>query len=330
VRTSPSTTPPAERPDSPRTAPARPLVCVVGADGTVGGVLAPALGARRVVYGPVREGEVHASACGPLLRSADVVVTAHGFRIRPGCSYREYRASHEEATATLVPHLRPGALLVHVSSTSVLGTGVGLGAASPPRPEAYPSPAYGRAKLEEERFLERAARQRGFRLVFLRPATVYSAEGAGMVRTLVRLARRGVALRLYPRDARHHLVHGDLLAEVVRRVIARDDLPSPSTFVVAEPWTVTNRQLEALVRPALRRASVPVPLPVPLLAAILRRTFHSRHPALDLRTKGEIFGVLSMDTVYDPSETFRVLGIDPARWTMDRTLVAVVAEALRA
>lgn len=309
-------------------APRTPLVVVVGADGFVGGGLARALAAERVVYREPRGGEVHVSRCAELLGSADVVVTAHGFRVRPGCGYEAYRRTHAHATAAVLPAMRRGALLLHVSSASVLGAGVGLGNRAVPNPRTFPCAAYATAKLEEDRYVERAAAEGGLRAILLRPAVLYAPGGAGMVDTLLRLARRGVTLRLYPRAARHHLCHMDLLAEVARRAIARPDLPSMTTLVVADPFTVTNAQLEALTSPARRRARLTVPLPLPWMSALLRRSPASTRPALDLRTRGEIFAVLHMDTVYDPSETFRLLGIDPADHALERSLQRVVAEAL--
>ena len=86
-------------------------------------------------------------------------------------------------------------------------------------PKTFPSPAYALAKFEEDCYLERVAAERGFQVVFLRPAVVYSRQGAGMVDTMLKLAKRGIALRLYPREARHHLVHMSLLADVARRII---------------------------------------------------------------------------------------------------------------
>lgn len=309
--------------------PTERLIAVVGADGFVGGGLARALGARRIVYGPATGDEVHVSGAEALIRQADVVINCGGFRVRPGCSWAEYRQSHQGATSAFVPWLRKGALLVHTSSASVLGRGVGLGNRAPPNPATFPSPAYATAKIEEDQFLEKAAAERGFRVIFVRPAVVYSPEGAGMVGTLLRLAQRGISLRLYPREARHHLVHMDLLVDVERRLIEREDLPSGSCLVVADPYTVTNRQLEAMVHRALPKANLVIPLPVHWLSAALRRTFHSHDPRLDLKTRGEVFGVLAMDTVYDPSETFQLLGIDPARYSIEKTLEPLIAESLR-
>jgi nucleoside-diphosphate-sugar epimerase len=307
---------------------AAPARVVVGADGFVGGGLAGALGGQRVVYrrDPLA-GEIHVSRCAPVLGEADVVVVAHGFRVRPGCGYAEYRRSHEEATAAILPLVRRGALVLHVSSASVLGTGTGLGDRTTPNPATFPSPSYATAKLEEDRLVARVAAERGLRVVFLRPAVLYAPGGAGMIDTLLRLAQRGVALRLYPRAARHHLCHLGLLGEVARRVVARPDLPSGTTLVVADPYTVTNAELEAMVA-ARGGARVTVPLPLPWMSALLRRAPASRNPRLDLRTRGEILGVLHMDTVYDPSGTFSLLGIDPVEWGLERTLRPVLSEAL--
>jgi nucleoside-diphosphate-sugar epimerase len=305
------------------------LTAVVGADGFVGSGLASALGAKRIVYGPTQDGDVHIARAKELFRQADVVINCGGFRIRPGCDYGDYQRSHEGSTSAFTPWIRKDALLLHISSASVLGKGQGLGNQTLPNPETFPSPAYALAKLEEDRYLERAAEQHGFKVVFLRPAVVYSRQGAGMVDTTLKLAKRGVALRLYPRDARHHFVHMNLLAEVARRVIVhRKSVPKLSTWVVADPYTITNRELEAMIRPALQRKCVPLPLPVHWISALMKHAFHSRNPKLDLKTWGEIFGVLAMDTVYDPDETFRLLGIDPSQYTVEKTLQPVIRESL--
>jgi nucleoside-diphosphate-sugar epimerase len=257
-----------------------------------------------------------------------VIINCGGFRVRPGCDYTDYQRSHEGSTAALVPWIRKDALFIHISSASVLGQGQALGNHSPPNPKTFPSPAYALAKFEEDCYLKKMATERGFRVVFLRPAVVYSREGAGMVDTMLKLARRGIALRLYPREARHHLVHMSLLADVARRIIIQRNVPNLSTWVVADPYTVTNRELEAMMRSALRRKYALLPLPVHWISALLRHTFHSRNPKFDLKTWGEIFGVLAMDTVYDPEETFRLLGIDPSQYAVEKTLRPLFRESL--
>ena len=313
----------------------KPLVAVVGADGFVGGGLAKALNAEstlhteRVVYGPAANGDTHISRAEALLGRADIIINCGGYRVRPGCDYRDYQRSHEGSTSVFVPWIRKEALLIQISSASVLGRGEDLGNQSPPNPMTFPSPGYALAKLEEDQYLEKASRERGFRVIFLRPAVLYSPQGAGMVATIIGLAKRGVSLRLYPRSARQHLAHIDLLANVVRRVIQHDCLPNVSYLVVADPYTVTNRQLETMIRQVQRKRGLSLPLPIHWMSALLRCAFHSKNPMLDLKTMGEILGVMACDTVYDPSETYRLLDIDPSQYSIDKTLRPLIAESLQ-
>ena len=311
--------------------PAKPLIAVVGADGFVGGHLAEALQAKRVVYRPCRNGDVHISQAEALLRKADVIINAGGFRVRPGLAYADYQRTQQGATSAFVPWVQRGALLIHISSASVLGKSKGqkLGNQTPPNPRTSPCPAYALAKLEADQFLQRAAAESGFRLLLLRPSVLYAPQGDSMIDTLLRLAKRGVILRLYPRHARHHLCDTRLLVEVVLRVIQRKDRLQASCLVVADPYTVTNRELETMIRGHLRKKSVTLPLPVALMSILLRLSFHSTNPKLDFPTWGQVLGLLNLDSVYDPFETFRLLGIDPAEYSLDKTLRPLIQEALR-
>jgi nucleoside-diphosphate-sugar epimerase len=211
----------------------------------------------------------------------------------------------------------------------VLGKGEGLGNRSPANPLTFPSPEYALAKLEEDQYLQEASVDRGFRVVFLRPAVLYSQQGVGMVSTMIAAARRGISLRLYPRNVRQHLAHMDLLADVVRRVIRHEGLPNLSTFVVADPYTVTNQQLEETIRKYQGKRGIPVPLPTHYLGALLRCTFHSTKPGLDFKTMGQILGVLASDIVYDPSDTYELLEIDPGCYTIEKTLLPAIVESLK-
>jgi nucleoside-diphosphate-sugar epimerase len=309
----------------------QPVTVVVGADGFVGGGLAEALGATRVVYGPCREGDVHVTRAEGLLEGADVIINAGGFRVRRGLTYEDYRRCHEVATRALIPRIRRDALFVHMSSAHVLGKSPQrpVNHRTAPDPTTYPSAEYARAKLEADRLVERAAAERGFRATLLRPTILYGRrDDTSLPDNLCKLALRGVALRLYPRDARHHLCHLDLLVDVCRRLLEREDLPSPLTLLVSDPYTVTSRDLEEMIGRHLGRRALTVPIPAPLLGAIFSRTLHSRNPKYDLRTWGDIFGVFHLDTVYDSSETFRLLGIDPARYAREGTIEPFIRQAL--
>jgi len=74
---------------------------------------------------------------------------------------------------------------------------------------------------------------------------------------------------------------------------------------------------------------VTLPMPVGWMSTLLQHSFHSRNPKLDFRTWGEIFGVLNLDTAYDPSGTFRLLGIDPSQFSLEKTLEPLIKEAFQ-
>jgi nucleoside-diphosphate-sugar epimerase len=309
-----------------------PLIAVVGADGFVGGGFADGLQARRVVYGTCRNGDVHVTEAEDLLRKADVVVNAGGFRVRRGLTYSDYQRCHQTANSLFLPWIRKGALFIHMSSAHVLGKSRKrkLGNGATPNPRTYPSAAYALAKLEADRAIESAAQEGGFRAVFLRPTIIYARPGdTSLPDNLCASAKNGRILRLYPREARHHLCHLDLLVEVVRRVIARGDLPNLSSLVVADPYTVTSRQLEEMIGRYLRRRARTIPIPSTLMSTLLRFSFHSSNPKYDLRTWGDIFGVFHLDTEYDPSETFALLRLDPSRYALDETLEPFIRTALQ-
>lgn len=309
------------------------VVAVVGADGFVGGGFAAGLDARRVVYGPCRNGDVHIDEAEGLLRSADVVINAGGFRVRRGMTYADYRQCHEIANARFVPWVRKGALFIHMSSAHVLGKSRHgkLGNHSPPNPDTYPSAAYARAKWEADQAIEKAALERGFRAVFLHPTILYERPGdTSLPDNLCKSAKAGRLLRLYPRGARHHLCHLSILVEVARRLVERDDVPNLSHLVVADPFVVTSRELEEMIRKFHHGPARTIPIPSTVMSALLRFSFHSTNPKLDLRTWGDIFGVFHLDTEYDPSETFRLLQIDPSRYALDRTLLPFMQQACSA
>ncbi len=307
------------------------LIAVVGADGFVGGGFAEGLQAKRVVYGTRRDGDIHISAAEELLRKADAVINAGGFRVRRGMTYADYQRSHQGSSSVFLPWIRKGALLIHMSSAHVLGKSQHRkpGNDTPPNPTTFPSAAYALAKLEADHAIEKVALERGFRAIFLRPTILYQRPGdTSLPDHLCRWAKSGKVLRLFPRDARHHLCHLNILVEVARRALELDDLPNLSKLVVADPYTITSRQIEELITRYLRTPARTIPVPARLMSRLLRLSFHSTNPRYDLRTWGDIFGVLHLDTEYDPSQTFGLLGIDPSSYTIDRTLEPLIRGAV--
>ncbi len=283
------------------------MIVVVGADGFVGGALASALGATRVVFGPVRErGDTPFDEAGAVLSGADVVVNASGFRVRPGLAAADYRRTHAGTVARLVPALACGSFLIQVSSASVLGRSP---CTLPPNdeagsPETFGCPDYAIAKRDAERTARTAARERGVRLAILRPAILYGPVPDGMIGSLATFAARGVLLRPVPAGHRHHLCSLPLLVEVVRAV-ARRGLAIEEPLAVADPFFVTNGEITDVVR-EMHRPALSLPFPAKAAAgAVLRRLPHSSSPRLDLRTWGQILCILGLDTVYDTAGTYR-------------------------
>jgi nucleoside-diphosphate-sugar epimerase len=311
----------------------KPLIAVIGADGFVGGGFAEGLQGQRIVYGPCRPGDIHIKDAEPLIRQADVIINAGGFRVRRGLTLDDYRRCHQVATAAFLPWVKPGTLFLHMSSAHVLGKSrrEKPGNDSPPNPASYPPAAYAIAKYECDQYLERESVNRDFRLVLLRPTILWARPGdTSLIDNVCKLARRGIIMRMYPRDARHHFCHLSILVEVARRVIQKQDLPQRSALVVGDPYTVTSRQLEAMIREYLPGGGFPAIIPAPLMSALLRPFPRSRHARLDFKTWGEIFGVFHLDTEYDTFETFRPLDMDPEQYSLERMLKPFLRQALQA
>ncbi|HYY68682.1 MAG TPA: NAD-dependent epimerase/dehydratase family protein [Terriglobales bacterium] len=311
----------------------KPVVAVVGADGFVGGGLADALHAQRIVYGPCRNGDITVNQAAAALQKADIIVNAGGFRVRRGLRYEDYQRCHQGATSALVPWIRRGATLIHISSAHVLGksTNGKLDNHSTPDPASYPCDTYAIAKYETDLYLQKAATEGGFKVIFLRPTILYVGVGdSSLPDNLIKLAKKGIFLRLYPRDARHHFCNMQILMEVARRVAEEHErIPHLTCLVVSDPYTISNRELESVIRERLRQRAIPVPVPAPLMSSLLRHTFHSSNPKFDIATWGDIFGVFHLDTEYDSSETFAMLGIDPARYSREKTLVPFIERAVQ-
>jgi nucleoside-diphosphate-sugar epimerase len=308
-------------------------IVVVGADGVVGGILARALDAVRVVHRAPRTGEHAIADAGDVVASARVVVNAQGFRPRPGMSARQLDDSHGPATAKLLDRMSAGQTLVHVSSAAVLGVARD-GAVSgewPAAPESFPMPAYAVSKWRAERVAVEQGGARGLRTLVLRPAVVFEHPADGMLATLVRLAHeRNVVLRLLPSRARHHFCSAPLLGAVARALVG-SALPRPcahgDAFTVADPFVVTNAQLrEQLCLPLVRRLHLEIPVYPRTASTVLARLAGLRGP--DLAAQAEVFGVLGMDVRYDARATFERLGLEPRDFDVDRTWRPFVAATL--
>jgi nucleoside-diphosphate-sugar epimerase len=281
---------------------------VIGKGGTIGAVLERRLGAPAI---EVRVPDARDEAPIEEAAGADAVVNAGGPRVRPGLDAADYFREHVGLATKLARSMRPGAHLVHLSSTAVYGArGKALVLEEPPAPTLFPSSAYASAKLAAENAARDVATARGVRLTVLRPSMVYGPGIDSALASIKRLSRRGIRLRFVPGSIRQHLTFVGLLGDAVARAIASPPPDArPRMFVVADPFVLTNAEL------------VPprgVPITIPLRAA---RSLHRLVRVLGREPPGALdaLAVLAIDNVFDHAPLFDALDLDRTRYARART-----------
>jgi UDP-glucose 4-epimerase len=131
--------------------------------------------------------------------------------------------------------------------------------------EPHPTDAYGRSKLAAEQ----AVRAANVPHTILRPALIYGPGVRGNLARLMTLARSPwpLPLRLC-RNRRSLLARGNLIAAIHLA------LASPSTrnetFIVADPTPLTLADIVAALRAGEGRSPGLLPVPSPLLAAVMK------------------------------------------------------------
>lgn len=289
-------------------------LAVAGADGTLGRVLTARLGARGV---QVRCPDPRDDRPLPELADADVVVNAAGPRVRPGLGWSDYFREHVGVTTTVVRSMRPGARLVHLSSTAVFGArGETVGPTSREAPTAFPSAAYASAKLAAETAARALGAARGLEVTVLRPSMVYGPGVDSALGSIARALRRGVVLRLTPASLRQHLAHIELLVRAVSRAATVPPVALP--LVVADPFVLTNADLTPI-------GGRGVPLWLDVRAAEAGRTLLERVLGVASLTM-DALAVLAIDNEFDVAPTWRALRIDPSDFRREVTFDPYWAE----
>jgi NAD(P)-dependent dehydrogenase (short-subunit alcohol dehydrogenase family) len=308
-------------------------ITVVGADGMVGGTLASALDANRVLHGPGRglPHEVAARDSGSVVAGSVVVFNAQGLRQAGTLTLEEFRATHVDATKRLVAQMSPGATLVHISSAAVLGRPAScVKGRGQPEPDSFPMPDYAKIKHEAERVAIEEGMRHGLAIVVLRPAIVCASPLDGMLLSLVEWLRRGLLLQLLPLRTRHHFCSGELLSAVARSVAERS-WPSdqPTLFTVADPFTISNRDLTLAL---IQRWGYPSGL-LPLPACDASRALESMSgiPGIGPRmaSMGRTLGVIGLNVEYQVDETFDELGLNRVEFGRAQTFERVLDEEAR-
>ena len=286
-------------------------VLVVGKGGTLGAVLAERLQAEAIeLRARSPDGGEDARDLAARIAHASVIVNAGGPRVRPGLGWADYFREHVGVTARIVRSMQPGSHLVQISSTAVFGArGSLLSAADVEAPTLFPNAAYACAKLAAEMEGRALARERRIRVTVLRPSMVYGPGLDSALESIRRLSRRGVRLRLLPAKGRQHLVHIDLLAEVVARATLTTPRDGERVLLVADPFVLENADL-------LPKAGATVSVPLvaaSLLHGLARRLGASPPLAVDA------LAVLGIDNEFDWRPAFEELGLDVERFARDQT-----------
>jgi len=285
---------------------------VVGADGTLGRLLRSALGYEGVdLRCPDEDALPDASA----LASSGLVVNAAGPRARPELDWRDYFREHVGVTRAIVRGMRPGAHLIHLSSTAIYGARHRqLEAGALESPLTFPNAGYAVAKHGAELAALAEGRSRGVRVSVLRLSMVYGPGIDSALETLRRLKARGIAFRLGRPEIHHHYLHRDVLVASIRAVAERGPiLDAPATL--ADPFSFTNADLDAVWGSRLPWA-VPMPLGLAELAMAGWRRVLSGEPPGTLAA----LAVLAMDNRYAWQPAFEALGLAAAEFNRARTL----------
>ena len=281
-------------------------ILVVGKGGTLGAAIARRLDCAAI---ELRATDPRDRSRVDEVARADVVVNASGPRVRPGLDWADYFREHVGIASRVVRSMRPGAHVVHISSSAVYGArGALLGTDDVEAPTLFPARGYACAKLAAEAEVRAQGRSQGVRVTVLRASMVYGPGIESALDSILRLSSRGVSLRLAPARVRQHLLHVELFLDAVTSATTRPP-DSERMLVLADPFVLTNSDLVP------RRAGLPVVVPLgatSALHALARRL--GRAPS-----STEALAVLAMDNEFAWRPAFETLELDAARYARERT-----------
>jgi nucleoside-diphosphate-sugar epimerase len=287
-------------------------IVVAGADGTLGALIVSRLAIRGVT---LRCRDMARDEPLPLEHTA-TVINAAGPRARPGLEWPDYFREHLGTSRSIVRAMKPGAHLIHLSSTAVFGArSTHLDSDSPEAPLLFPMPAYAGAKYAAELAVRASCREKGVHLTVLRLSMVYGRGVDSALESLRHLAARGLRLRLTPGSFRQHLLNLDLLIHGLTQACRCGPL-GPHPLVLADPFSVTNTDInDAMAR--IYPKSLPVPMPLDSfrkLSLRWRRLSTSRitMPVASL-------AVLAINNEFAWQPAFQALGLDPSEFERTRT-----------
>jgi nucleoside-diphosphate-sugar epimerase len=287
-------------------------VVVVGADGTLGALLAGQLKARGVTIRCKEMGRDE-----PLqLWDAATVINAAGPRARPGLDWSDYFREHIGTSLAIVRAMKPGAHLLHLSSTAVYGArGTHIRCNSLESPLLFPMAAYAAAKYASEMALRSSCNERGINLTILRLSMVYGKGVDSALDSLRGMAARGLRLVLKPGSHRQHLLNIDLLIHGIKQACKCGPLGS-QPFILADPFSVTNSEIDDAIKRIYSKA-FSLALPLDCFKGLCQ--CWKRIPELRITMPIASLAVLAIDNEFEWQPAFQALGITPSDFGRDRT-----------
>lgn len=290
-------------------------VLVTGANGFVGKGLVPYLrdqghevvpASREELPGGYRVSEVGPETdWAPALAGVDAVVhlaaRAHVLKEDAADPLSEHRRVNTEGARRLAEQSAKQGVsrFVFVSSIGVLGNNslqAKNGRAYTEDDEPCPHDNYSRSKWEAEQALARIS---GLPTVILRPPLIYGPSLPGNLRLLVRLAKRRAPFPLGLVKNQRSLIGLHNLCSLIARSLEAEEGVG-KTFVAADDETVSTADLFRKISAALGVQPRILPVPEPLLRAILSAA-----------GKGKMAERLCDTLVVDPSLAMQSLGWKP-------------------
>jgi nucleoside-diphosphate-sugar epimerase len=251
------------------------------------------------------------------LEQAATVINAAGPRARPGLGSADYFREHVGTSRAIVRAMKPGAHLIHLSSTAVFGArGVQLRCDSLEAPLLFPMPAYASGKYAAELAVRALCEERGIQLTILRLSMVYGPGVDSALESLVKMAARGMRLELKPGSLRQHLLHMELLVYGLLQA-CKCGPQGPRPLILADPFSITNNEINAAIARMFPKAfSASVPL------CIFGKMAKRCGRLAEFRVSMPIasFAVLAIDNEFDWQPGFQALGIEPSDFDRSHTL----------
>jgi nucleoside-diphosphate-sugar epimerase len=229
----------------------------------------------------------------------------------PGVDARTFFDTNLQGTRNLVGALHASSLQRFVALSSVAAIGLRDAGLIDERFPCRPDLPYGQSKLAVDRFLERAARERGLPVVILRPPTVYGPGERYNFLALCRAIRSGRFLHVGPGENRIDFCWVQNLVEALTAAAARGR--NGETYLVADQPPLSFRQTTRTLAELLgARPPSPLYLPVPVAYAI----------AYPLQLLGAVLGrpvplfpsrvrTMASDLCFDVSKAREELGFAP-------------------